>query len=832
MRICLKCLVVLAVVLSFESAVSADDLIFIHHSVGQDWLDRGLRDALTAKSYVDSVNEITYGTVVAPSAGRSPSLGDVPGDYTDMYTWIFWFNDYFGAIRSQGASAGFNRIVMFKSCFPNSDIWGDGAEPGDPFGVDKILTNYRAVYRHPAGSGGNYQFEGHNYHALADIFAAHPDILFIPVTSPPLTWEESNDANAHRARLFTDWLKNDWLSAYNSAHPTLHNVAVFDLFNELAYPDNHSSHPNRLRQEYGGNSDDAHPNEAADARLTQVFATSAGNFIDLAWEAFNGGAPTCTYTITPSSRDHEAAAGDGTIEVSTSSTCSWTVRANDSWITVPIGNAGSGDGTVHYSISANTEPDERTGTLTVAGWTFTIRQAAGQPPPPAPPALLFPAFFKGIHASYASSFVGVAVSNPTDADNWLSVEGLSEAGISVSQKSLTSAVPGLGQKAFLTSEVIDAEAGARTLIIKGDAGPLRGFFMIGEGSLKRLDGVGYQWDEDTVLYFPLAKRVTGGETTVYVHNPGTGPSAANFTWVGQDGKTISQASITIPARGAVMRTIGQLFPASSVSGDGYVKLTADQPLTGCLVYCDAEAYVALPASSAASVPRLLAPHFYVPAAGGGTELRLINTGTDTVSVRVRAYKDGEEAALGDESRDVAAGALWVVDLGTLLKISTQGLPPGGAHSGYVDLEIKTKPLGLEAPVIGSVVFSGNNRQFSAALPLIREGSRQTLFPHVAQSAVHAVFTGLAVLNPGAEGAEVSVAAFNPAGEETARQDFWLDPGERAVDLLNGAAFFGASFSQNGGYLRLWGSQPLVSFALFGESTLAYMAAIGGQGIEE
>ena len=63
---------------------------------------------------------------------------------------------------------------------------------------------------------------------------------------------------------------------------------MFDWFDVLAYPDRHASHPNRLRSEYGGTGGDSHPNAAANARSTEVFATEPGNFIDAARGAFGG----------------------------------------------------------------------------------------------------------------------------------------------------------------------------------------------------------------------------------------------------------------------------------------------------------------------------------------------------------------------------------------------------------------------------------------------------------------------------------------------------------------------------------------------------------------
>src|SRR5690606_10367906 len=157
-----------------------------------------------------------------------------PGDQTNMNHWIFWFNDYLGSIKAQGSATGHNRIVMFKSCYPISNVWGDESGSGDPFSAEQTLANYKAVYRHP--TGGEYTHNGRTYYALEDIFAANPDVLFIPVTAPPLHYapaDATTNENAHRARLFNNWLKNEWLPAYNAAHPGLDNVAVFDLFDVL-----------------------------------------------------------------------------------------------------------------------------------------------------------------------------------------------------------------------------------------------------------------------------------------------------------------------------------------------------------------------------------------------------------------------------------------------------------------------------------------------------------------------------------------------------------------------------------------------------------------------
>ncbi|MBN2326001.1 MAG: DNRLRE domain-containing protein [Candidatus Omnitrophica bacterium] len=284
---------------SFAQTIDADnDFMFIHHSCGQNLLDGGLREALIGKEFIDEVNDIYYGDMLSPDPGRPASLGDVPGDNTNMNHWIFWFNDYYAGIRRFDGEDGVNSIIMFKSCFPISDIYEDGSPPGDPFDENQTLANYQSVYRKYGDPNGHYTYDGSTYRPLEQIFRAHPETLFVACTSPPLhysPYDATSDENAARARRFADWLKNEWLPAYNAGNPGMNNVAVFDWFDILAYPDDHPLHPNRLRQEYGGDGGDSHPNDAANRETAQIYSAFITEAYQL-WQSGDVALPTHTPT--------------------------------------------------------------------------------------------------------------------------------------------------------------------------------------------------------------------------------------------------------------------------------------------------------------------------------------------------------------------------------------------------------------------------------------------------------------------------------------------------------------------------------------------------------
>ena len=209
-------------------------LVFIHHSTGGNWLANpnedgpygGLGAALMSNNYYVSATNYGWGP-------------DDIGDRTDIVNWPEWFTgpdsatilnalynesgqnigDFGAWPRLATNPGGQNQIILFKSCFPNSDLYG---HPGDaplpqPNDYDYTVANAKAVYN-----------------KILTYFVTRQDKLFIVITAPPLSLDEywSGDQppaeRAANARALANWLVNDWLDSY--AH---NNVAVFDYYNVL-----------------------------------------------------------------------------------------------------------------------------------------------------------------------------------------------------------------------------------------------------------------------------------------------------------------------------------------------------------------------------------------------------------------------------------------------------------------------------------------------------------------------------------------------------------------------------------------------------------------------
>jgi hypothetical protein len=243
-------------------------LIFIHHSTGGNWLAEPSQNELGG-DLGRILMENNY-FVSATNYGWGP---DSIGDATDIPNWLDWFRSdksptYLNALYSENGQnigdfgswprladdpGGENAIVLFKSCFPNSDLEG---KPGDTPDPEGWLSVGHAKYV---------------YNGLLKYFATRPDKLFIVITAPPL----SSSTHAKNARAFNNWLINDWLPANNY---TQNNVAVFDLYNVLTSPDAHHWFHNGQVEHVTANrntlyypSGDDHPSAAGNRKATEEF---------------------------------------------------------------------------------------------------------------------------------------------------------------------------------------------------------------------------------------------------------------------------------------------------------------------------------------------------------------------------------------------------------------------------------------------------------------------------------------------------------------------------------------------------------------------------------
>lgn len=84
----------------------------------------------------------------------------------------------------------------------------------------------------------------------------------------------------------------------------------------------------------------------------------------------------CAFAISPDSQTIASSGGTGSVTVSAGAGCAWSAASAQPWITITSGATGSGNGTVNFTVASTSGPG-RSGTMTIAGRTFTVNQGQG-----------------------------------------------------------------------------------------------------------------------------------------------------------------------------------------------------------------------------------------------------------------------------------------------------------------------------------------------------------------------------------------------------------------------------------------------------------------------
>lgn len=85
--------------------------------------------------------------------------------------------------------------------------------------------------------------------------------------------------------------------------------------------------------------------------------------------------PSCGFTFDPPSQSFGAAGGGGSFQLTTATGCVWQAVSGSNWISVTGGSAGTGPGTVTYTVDPN-PGIARTGSINAGGAAFLIDQGS------------------------------------------------------------------------------------------------------------------------------------------------------------------------------------------------------------------------------------------------------------------------------------------------------------------------------------------------------------------------------------------------------------------------------------------------------------------------
>lgn len=244
-----------------QRPLTGDNMMFVHHSTGRNLIrDSGVR------SMLDLHNQI-YGTGIRfwdhDYDSGNLYTGIIKPDSSVFQDWSYgqeandiqpdgWFTIYCTGSAFEDSLFSRHDVILCKNDHATGDI-----------ATDAQLAAYQQYYLQ-----------------IRSVMDQRPEKRFVLVSGPPRRPEDTTNAMADRARAFYEWLQGP---GFLHDHP---NIMFFDLFDELAYPDDPDNpERNMLRAEYRRPSapNDSHPNEFANQMIGPKFALFLIHLVDPGW---------------------------------------------------------------------------------------------------------------------------------------------------------------------------------------------------------------------------------------------------------------------------------------------------------------------------------------------------------------------------------------------------------------------------------------------------------------------------------------------------------------------------------------------------------------------
>jgi len=376
-------------------------------------------------------------------------------------------------------------------------------------------------------------------------------------------------------------------------------------------------------------------------------------------------------------------------------------------------------------------------------------------------------------------------------------------------------VPSHGQLARMVPELFGGTpvSSGGWLEMLGDEPGMSGFFLVFDPAIHVLDGVDLSGRRMARFVFP--ELPAGQRVDLALVNTDE-TRAADVTIRLRDDSGIASGNdvmVQIAARSRFSRQVTDLFPGAA----GYLEFTSTVPLAAVEQFGVPGADIAMlnAVDQAGGAQQLYAPQF-VQGAGYKSVLTLVNL----------------------EAVPTRATLFWIDSNGTAIGQPAEIDLPGNGRTTISDPAVfgaAPKPEGLQGYVAvtssatriaGSVRFGDPaEARFQTALPLVSEGMIEALFGQIANDPL-LWYTGLAVVNPNAETAQLVVEIFDTQGIRVGRGEVPIPPHGRISKLLSDIVPDLPAMAR--GYFKVRADRPVVSFAVFGPRTLAALAAIPPQ----
>lgn len=386
------------------------------------------------------------------------------------------------------------------------------------------------------------------------------------------------------------------------------------------------------------------------------------------------------------------------------------------------------------------------------------------------------------------------------------------------------------QEAYLLGSIFNLPAGSNlsaSLKVESNAGYLESFFLYGRTDGTTLDGgfVDTYPGEESLAILGARGNSRGPGSSLYLAAAGQQTAEILVAVQGPAGLSENRLALVLSPGASLPVDLGALLGPGGGNEDCVVRVESTAPVAmECRTASGGAEWAnpILPASALSD--HLFGAHFAVSPGTWDTTLRLVNPANHPVRATVELIQeDGTPfilaAAANPATIDLAAAGAWHATISSLFALA-------GAAPASGSLRVTTG----DGSVIGGILefgdFNGAD-SYRASLPLVGQGSRAVIYPHVALD--WGYFTGLSLLNTSAQSNSARLQLYAKSGVMVSSLDVELPPAAKYVRFLDD--LFPQAAGQVGGYLVITADEPVASYELFGNEGMDFIAAVPGRPLD-
>jgi len=412
----------------------------------------------------------------------------------------------------------------------------------------------------------------------------------------------------------------------------------------------------------------------------------------------------CTFGISPESQSVAPSGGSGAVSVTAPAGCGWNASSNASWISITSGGSGSGNGTVNFTVTSTNGP-VRSGTLTIAGRTFTVNQGQGC------------TFSLSTTAATSSAAGGAGSFDVRTSDgcgwsaasnaSWLTVTGGASGTGNGTVRYTAAANSGPQRSGTVT-------AGGQTFTVTQSGGCAYALSAAGQ-TVPAAGGSG-SFAVNTVASCSWSASVSAGWISITSGATGNGPgtvqfaAAANTTTARTGTITVGAQTFTITQDSGCSAAVGpDTIAVPAAGGSQNVGITT--PAECAWTAVSNAAWISIPPGNAsgngnATVHLDIQPNTEAPRNGTATIAGRVVTVNQESGCQVSLTPPSQVAAVGSGSGSVAvsagSGCVWTAVSSAAWIAVTAGA--GGSGNGTVQFTFEANMTGM--PRSGTITIGG------------------------------------------------------------------------------------------------------------------------------